>query len=158
VTLISGDSTAANNAESFFDGTGYAGTNNVIPLVTTTTTATNVTTVNGLAANVITAAATAADFTTEIQSGLATAASLATLATAVDTIDNFLDTEIGDIKTATDRITAARMTVLDDLDAMITLQVFTEAALANAPAGEGGGGGGVNITSTSKTIHSTENH
>jgi hypothetical protein len=36
-----------------------------------------VTVVNGLAANVITAAATAADFTTEIQSGLATAAELA---------------------------------------------------------------------------------
>ena len=34
---ISGDSTAANNAESFFDGTGYAGTNNVIPTVTTLT-------------------------------------------------------------------------------------------------------------------------
>lgn len=30
---ISGDSTAADNAESFFDGTGYAGTNNVIPTV-----------------------------------------------------------------------------------------------------------------------------
>jgi hypothetical protein len=39
---LSGDTTAANNAESFFDGTGYAGTNNVIPTVTTTTTATNV--------------------------------------------------------------------------------------------------------------------
>lgn len=34
---ISGDSTAADNAESFFDGTGYAGTNNVIPSVTTVT-------------------------------------------------------------------------------------------------------------------------
>jgi hypothetical protein len=34
---ISGDSTAADNAESFFDGTGYAGTNNVIPTVTTLT-------------------------------------------------------------------------------------------------------------------------
>lgn len=40
---ISGDATAANNAESFFDGTGYAGTNNVIPAVTTVTTTTNVT-------------------------------------------------------------------------------------------------------------------
>jgi hypothetical protein len=30
---ISGDATAANNAEAFFDGTGYAGTNNVIPTV-----------------------------------------------------------------------------------------------------------------------------
>jgi hypothetical protein len=37
VTQISGDSTAADNAESFFDGTGYAGTNNVIPTVTTLT-------------------------------------------------------------------------------------------------------------------------
>jgi hypothetical protein len=59
VTAISTDTAAANNAESFFDGTGYAGTNNVIPTVTTTTTATNVTTVNGLAAGVITAAAIA---------------------------------------------------------------------------------------------------
>jgi len=33
--LLSGDATAADNAESFFDGTGYAGTNNVIPIVTT---------------------------------------------------------------------------------------------------------------------------
>lgn len=47
---LSGDATAANNAESFFDGTGYAGTNNVIPTVTT---------VNGLAAGAITAAAIA---------------------------------------------------------------------------------------------------
>lgn len=46
---ISGDSVAADNAESFFDGTGYAGTNNVIPTVTTTATATAVTTVNGIA-------------------------------------------------------------------------------------------------------------
>jgi len=37
VAEISEDSTAADNAESFFDGTGYAGTNNVIPTVTTLT-------------------------------------------------------------------------------------------------------------------------
>lgn len=37
VTQISGDSGAADNAEAFFDGTGYAGTNNVIPTVTTLT-------------------------------------------------------------------------------------------------------------------------
>lgn len=36
-TQISGDATAADNAEAFFDGTGYAGTNNVIPTVTTVT-------------------------------------------------------------------------------------------------------------------------
>jgi hypothetical protein len=34
---ISGDPTAADNAEAFFDGTGYAGTGNVIPTVTTLT-------------------------------------------------------------------------------------------------------------------------
>jgi hypothetical protein len=34
---ISGDATAADNAESFFDGTGYAGTNNTIPTVTDVT-------------------------------------------------------------------------------------------------------------------------
>lgn len=39
VTQISGDTTAADNAESFFDGTGYAGTNNVIPTVTNVTNA-----------------------------------------------------------------------------------------------------------------------
>jgi hypothetical protein len=37
VTKISGDATAADNAEAFFDGTGYAGSNNVIPTVTTLT-------------------------------------------------------------------------------------------------------------------------
>jgi hypothetical protein len=63
VLAISGDATAADNEEAFFDGTGYAGTNNVIPTVTT---ATNVTTVNGLAANVITAASMAADASAEI--------------------------------------------------------------------------------------------
>lgn len=58
VGAISSDATAADNAEAFFDGTGYAGTGNTIPTVTT---ATNVTTVNGLASGVITAAAIAAD-------------------------------------------------------------------------------------------------
>lgn len=36
-TAISGDTTAANNCESFFDGTGYAGTGNTIPTVTNVT-------------------------------------------------------------------------------------------------------------------------
>lgn len=40
-TRLSGDAGAADNAEAFFDGTGYAGTNNVIPLVTATTSVTN---------------------------------------------------------------------------------------------------------------------
>lgn len=37
VTEISDDATAAANAESFFDGTGYAGTGNTIPTVTSVT-------------------------------------------------------------------------------------------------------------------------
>lgn len=37
VAQLSGDTTAADNAEAFFDGTGYAGTGNVIPTVTTLT-------------------------------------------------------------------------------------------------------------------------
>lgn len=38
-TQLSGDATAADNAEAFFDGTGYAGTGNTIPTVTTLTNA-----------------------------------------------------------------------------------------------------------------------
>lgn len=63
VGAISSDSVAADNCEAFFDGTGYAGTGNTIPTVTT---------VNGLAANVITAAATASDFGTEIFNAVVT--------------------------------------------------------------------------------------
>lgn len=43
MAMISADAVAANNAESFFDGTGYAGTNNVIPTVTTVGTLTTYT-------------------------------------------------------------------------------------------------------------------
>lgn len=93
VRLISGDSTAADNAESFFDGTGYAGTNNVIPLVTLTTTATTLTnlpaitagwlTATGIAADAITAAKVAADVGTEIANATLTALGTGTWLTAV---------------------------------------------------------------------------
>lgn len=108
-TQLSGDATAADNAEAFFDGTGYAGTNNVIPLVTTTTTATNVTTVNGLAANVITASSIAADAigaselaadaVAEIQSGLSTLTQ-ANIRTAVGLASADLDTQLAALPTA----------------------------------------------------------
>ncbi len=71
VVSISGDTTAADNAESFFDGTGYAGTNNVIPLVTVTTTATN-----------LTNAATAGDLTATMKTSVTTAAMLTALTEA----------------------------------------------------------------------------
>jgi hypothetical protein len=89
VAQISGDTTAADNAEAFFDGTGYAGTNNVIPTVTT---------VNGLAANTITATAIAND--------AITAAKIAAGAIDADAIaDNAIDA--GAI--AADAITAAKI-------------------------------------------------
>lgn len=49
VVQISGDSVAADNAEAFFDGTGYAGTGNTIPTVTsvTNTVNANVTQISG---------------------------------------------------------------------------------------------------------------
>lgn len=103
VTQISGDSVAADNAESFFDGTGYAGTNNVIPSVTTVTgnvngnvggnvtgsvgsVATGGITALSIATDAIDADAIAADAITEIQNGLATSAALATVDTNVDSI------------------------------------------------------------------------
>jgi len=46
VAQISGDATAADNAEAFFDGTGYAGTGNTIPTVTTVTNGVTVSTNN----------------------------------------------------------------------------------------------------------------
>jgi hypothetical protein len=91
--------------------------------VGTVTTATNVTTVNGLAANVITAAATATDFTTEVTSGLATASALAT-------VDDFVDTEVAAIKAVTDKMDTA-------LEADGGVYRLTTNALEQAPTGGG---------------------
>ena len=90
VQAISLDSTAADNMEAWFDGTGYASTGNT---VTTVTTATNVTTVNGLAANVITAAATAADFSTEVRALASGTADSGTTTTLVDAARTEADTD-----------------------------------------------------------------
>lgn len=66
--------------------------------------------VGAMAANVMTAAAAAADLTTELQSGLATQAS-------VDTIDDFLDTEVAAILAAVDTEVAAIKAKTDNLPA-----------------------------------------
>lgn len=63
IQSISGDATAADNAESFFDGTGYAGTNNVIPTVSSV--ATGGITSSSFAAGAINAAAIASDAITD---------------------------------------------------------------------------------------------
>jgi hypothetical protein len=56
--------------------------------------------VGAMAANTLTAAATAADFTTEVTSGLAQEATLATVA-------GYLDTEVAAIKAKTDSLPAS---------------------------------------------------
>jgi hypothetical protein len=86
---ISGDATAADNEESFFDGTGYAGTNNVMPTTTNVTNGVTVSVGTGtgqinvasgkvpatiavgdLAANSLTASALATDAVDEIADGV----------------------------------------------------------------------------------------
>jgi hypothetical protein len=98
VTQISGDSGAADNAEAFFDGTGYAGTNNVMPTVTTLT---NLPTIP---ANWLTAAGLAADAVTEIQSGLATSTNVSDAQTAIITQVDANETKIDAVKAKTDNL------------------------------------------------------
>jgi hypothetical protein len=67
VLAISNDTTAADNAEAFFDGTGYAGTGNVIPTVTSVTSvASGGITAASIATGAIDADALAADTVDEI--------------------------------------------------------------------------------------------
>lgn len=100
IKKISDDSVAADNAEAFFDGTGYAGTGNVIPTVSLI--AANGINAASIATNAIDADAIAADAVTEIQSGLATSAALATAQ--------------ADLTTLIARLTAARAGYLDNLN------------------------------------------
>lgn len=93
VVSISGDTDAANNAESFFDGTGYAGTNNVIPLVTVTTTATNLT-------NLPAAAATAAELAKVPKSDSTVTWNATALASINAEVDTALNTAIPGSPTA----------------------------------------------------------
>lgn len=62
-----------------------------------------VTTVNGLAANVVTAAALAADAVAEIQSGLATASALADVPTANENADALLNRDMGAVSDTNSR-------------------------------------------------------
>jgi len=116
-----------------------------------------VTLVNGLAANVITAAATAADFTTEIQAGLATASAMSTVSTNVDAIlvdtaeigsagagltalasaynlaavAGYLDTEIAAIKAVTDALpNAGALTSLATQASVNTIDDFLDTEIA----------------------------
>ena len=197
---ISSDAVAADNAEAFFDGTGYAGTGNTIPTVTTLTGHTPQTgdnfarlgapagasisadiaakasqasvniiddfldteiaailaavdtevaailadtddiqtripaalvlgrmdaSVGAMAANVMTAAAAAPDLTTELQAGLATAASITALDAKIDIIDDYLDTEIAAILVDTG---TTLDDLVDDLETRLTAALATKLA------------------------------
>ena len=80
--------------------------------------------VGAMAANVMTAAAAAADLTTELQSGLATAANLATVA-------GYLDTEIASILATTTKLDSLLENSSDGW-------IYTVAALQQAPVGGSG--------------------
>ena len=90
--------------------------------------AAGVVTAASIAADALTAAKFAADVTTELQSGLATASALATLATAVGVIDDLIDTEVAAIKVVTDKLGTAV-----ELDGSVYR--FTANALEQTPAG-----------------------
>ena len=83
-----------------------------------------------LAADSITSSQIAASAVTEIQSGLATTSQLTTVEGKIDTIDNFVDTEVAAIKAKTDQLT---FTVANQVD-------------ANALTGGGGGGDSIIVT------------
>lgn len=131
VTQISGDATAADNAEAFFDGTGYAGTNNVIPTVTTLTNPVTAGTVSdktgyGLADNAITAA--------KINDGALTAAKFASGAfDAVWSVATRTLTAISDsagITTLLSRLTSTRAGNLDNLDATVNSRLASSSYTA----------------------------
>lgn len=87
--------------------------------------AANVLTATAINADAFTAAKFAADVTTELQSGLATAAALTTVSGKIDTIDDFVDTEVAAILAAVDTEVAAIKAKTDGL-------TFTTAGVVDA--------------------------
>lgn len=107
-TRLSGDATAADNAESFFDGTGYAGTGNVIPTVTTVgtlTTYTGNTPQTGDAFARLGAPAGASVSADVAAVKVDTAAVLVDTGTTLDGLIQTVDTVVDAIKAKTDSLT-----------------------------------------------------
>lgn len=105
--------------------------------------------VGAMAANVITAAATAADFTTEVTAGLSTldaagvrtavGLAAANLDTQLSAIDDYLDTEVAAIKAKTDNLPASPAATGDiPTAAAIADAVWDEAIAGHAGAGSTG--------------------
>lgn len=94
------------------------------------------------AANAINAAKLDPDVTTELQAGLATAAALTTVEGKIDTIDNFVDTEMAATLAAVDTEVAAIKVVTDALPnagALTTIQADLDNIQTRIPAALNGG-------------------
>lgn len=74
-------------------------------------------TAGAIAGNAFTAAKFASDVTTELQAGLATSSEISTVSGKIDTIDDFLDTEVAAILAAVDTEVAAIKAKTDNLPA-----------------------------------------
>lgn len=101
VVQLSGGGTAADNAEKFFDGTGYAGTNNTIPTVTNVGTVTgnvngSVGSVTGAVGSVTGAVGSVTGSVGSVAAGGITASSIATDAIDADALATDAVNEIAD--------------------------------------------------------------
>jgi hypothetical protein len=139
VGAISSDATAADNAESFFDGTGYAGTNNVIPTVT------NVTTVNGLAAGVITGTAIAANAITDDK--VASDVTIASVTGAVGSVASGVTVTTNNDKTGYSLSSAGVQAIWDALTSALTTVGSIGKLLAD----------NINATISSRSSHTAAN-
>lgn len=139
VGAISSDATAADNAEAFFDGTGYAGTNNVIPTVT------NVTTVNGLAAGVITGTAIAANAITDDK--VASDVTIASVTGAVGSVTAGVTVTTNNDKTGYSLSSAGVQAIWDALTSALTTVGSIGKLLAD----------NINATISSRSSHTAAN-
>lgn len=125
VLQISNDTTAADNAESFFDGTGYAGTNNVIPLVTTATNLTN--------------APTSGDFTATMKTSIGTAVAASAVASVTGNVGGNVVGSVGSLAAQ------AKLDVNAEVDTALTDVGLTAAdgvtRIAGVDLQQGGTGG-----------------
>jgi phage tail tube protein FII len=126
VTQLSGDSTAADNAELFFDGTGYAG--GTTPLVVK---------VGSIDTNALSAEAVSAGAVSKISSGLATdtamSTSFAALSTKVDALSTTVQAESTRLSTA---IYGESTKLSTQMDALSTTMQAESTRLSTAIYGE----------------------
>lgn len=128
VTHVSGDQGAADNIEAFYDGNGYNASTSSIGTVAT---ATNVTTVNGIAANVVNASALATDAVTEIVAGVWNAS------TSSHTSSGTFGQKLQPIRTGTAQGGAAGSVTLDASASSVTN--FYKDQVVHATGGTGAG-------------------